>query len=269
MLSASQKQRPLRCSYAGAIVTHQTQSYRRSAQPMRTRRAARLDGASDARPWGMHAFTAAMLILGTLVGGCGLEVSARTIDRRVLPPPERDGGPSLTHVLATRHSVRTFRSEALDDEALGQLLWAAQGINDGHRTAPSAGALYPLKIYVADSQGVWRYVPDDHALVRERTDDRRAAITRACFGQDAVSGAPVLLVVTAEIAITARKYGPRAERYAALEAGHATQNVLLTATALGLGAVPIGAFDDATLSKAVGLAAHVTPFYVVPVGTPR
>lgn len=211
----------------------------------------------------------AMLIIGTVVGGCGVDVSARTIDRRALPAPQRDGGPSLAHVLATRHSVRTFRSEAIDDESLGQLLWAAQGINDGHRTAPSAGALYPLKIYVADAQGVWRYVPEDHALVRERGDDRRAAIARACFGQDAVSGAPAVLVVTADVAVTARKYGARAERYAALEAGHATQNVLLTATALGLGSVPIGAFDDAAMVKAVGLAGHVTPFYVVPLGTPR
>jgi SagB-type dehydrogenase family enzyme len=129
--------------------------------------------------------------------------------------------------------------------------------------------LYPLTIYVADSQGVWRYVPEDHALVRERGDDRRAAIARACFGQDAVSGAPVLFVVAADIAVTARKYGARAERYAALEAGHATQNMLLTATGLGLGGVPVGAFDDAALAKAVGIAAHLTTFYVVPVGTPR
>jgi SagB-type dehydrogenase family enzyme len=216
----------------------------------------------------MHTFAAAMMV-GALVAAGSVDVSARTNDRRALPAPQRDGGPSLTHVLATRHSVRTFRSDAIDDEALGQLLWAAQGINDGHRTAPSAGALYPLTIYVADAQGVWRYVPADHALVRERTDDRRAVIARACFGQDAVSGAPVVLVVTAEVAITARKYGSRADRFAALEAGHATQNVLLTATALGLGAVPIGAFEDAAIAKAVGFPADQTPFYVVPIGTPR
>lgn len=227
----------------------------------------RCDGARDAAIRGMHPLAAAMMI-GVLAAGGSADVSAGTIERRALPAPQRDGGPSLTHVLATRRSVRAFRNEAIDDEALGQLLWAAQGINDGHRTAPSAGALYPLTIYVADARGVWRYVPVDHALVRERADDRRSAIARACFGQDAVSGAPILLVVTAELAITAHKYGSRAERFAALEAGHATQNVLLTATALDLGAVPVGAFEDAALVKAVGLPKDRTPFYVVPIGTP-
>jgi SagB-type dehydrogenase family enzyme len=105
-------------------------------------------------------------------------------------------------------------------------------------------------------------------LLRETSEDRRGAVVDASFGQPAVR-APTVIVISAEIAITARKYGPRAERYAVLEAGHAAQNVLLTAAALDLGAAPVGAFDDRALRRAVGLAEDATPLYVIPIGAPR
>ncbi len=189
-------------------------------------------------------------------------------ERRVLPAPDRSGGPSLAAVLATRRSIRAFDTRALDDRELAQLLWAAQGITDGHRTAPSAGALYPLAVRIADARGVWRYVPADHALVRESASDRRRDIVAASGGQQSVREAPVIFVITAELAITARKYGLRAERFATLEAGHVAQNVLLEATALGLGAVPIGAFDDGTLRRALALSAAEMPLYMLAVGSP-
>jgi SagB-type dehydrogenase family enzyme len=189
-------------------------------------------------------------------------------DRKVLPAPRREGGPALATVLATRRSTRSFADRDLDDAELGQLLWAGQGVVDGRRTAPSAGALYPITLRVADGAGVWRYVPVDHAIVRESAVDRRAAIIKSSFSQDAMRTAPAILVVTARVAITARKYGGRAERYATLEAGHVAQNVLLAATALGLGAVPIGAFDDAALRRSLGLPATELPLYLIPVGAP-
>lgn len=202
-------------------------------------------------------------LIGAFVGG-----PARAdgdLDRRTLPPPARTAGASLASVLATRRSVRTFRTTALDDAALGQLVWAAQGITDGHRTAPSAGALYPLTVWVADARGVWRYLPTDHALVRTRAEDQRA---RLVPDQDELARAPVLIVITGQTAITARKYGKRAERYVMLEAGHAAQNLLLTATALELGAVPIGAFDDRAVRTALGVPDDTLPLYVIPVGAP-
>ena len=189
------------------------------------------------------------------------------VARRVLPPPQRRGGPALTSVLAARHSQRSFGAGDLDDATLGQLLWAAQGVTSpGHRTAPSAGALYPLQVRIADARGVWRYVPADHALVREAAGDHRDALARAAFGQESVRSAPVVLVISASFAVTAGKYGSRAERFATLEAGHAAQNVLLEATALELACVPVGAFDDAGLRRAAGLPAAETPLYLLPVG---
>ena len=215
------------------------------------------------------------IALGTIciaaLGGCEARTDAAPAppdpDRRALPPPRRDGGMSLARALASRRSVRTFGVRALDEAQLGQLLWAAQGLADGHRTAPSAGALYPLAVRVADGRGVWRYAPAEHALIRETSEDRRGAVAEASFGQEAVR-APAVLVISAEIAITARKYGRRAERFAVLEAGHAAQNVLLTAAALELGAVPVGAFDDTAVRRVLRLAGDVTPLYVIPVGAP-
>jgi SagB-type dehydrogenase family enzyme len=185
-----------------------------------------------------------------------------------LPEPRRDGGAALATVLATRRSTRQFGPRDLDRSELGQLLWAAQGVTDGHRAAPSAGALYPLAVRVVDADGIWRYLPAEHALRRESAKRARGELASACFGQDFLRSAPVTLVITADIAITARKYGTRADRFAALEAGHAAQNVLLTATALGLAAVPVGAFDDDRLRRALGLPAAETPLYVIPVGAP-
>lgn len=202
-------------------------------------------------------------LVGALVGGIAV---AEPRDRRTLPAPSRTGGAALADVLANRRSVRAFRTTPLPDDALAQLVWAAQGTTrEGHRTAPSAGARYPLTVWIADAQGVWRYVPADHVLVRARADDQRAAIVP---DEAAFARAPAILVITGEVAITARKYGGRAERYVMLEAGHAAQNVLLTATALELGAVPVGAFDDRAVRRALGVGREVLPLYVIPIGTP-
>lgn len=197
---------------------------------------------------------------------CEPSWSQPTGERKTLPAPQRSGGPALAGVLATRRSRRAFGRRELTDAELGQLLWAGQGTTDGHRTAPSAGALYPITVRVADARGVWRYVSADHAIVRESDVDHRAAVASASFGQDAVRGAPAILVITADVAVTARKYGARAERYVTLEAGHVAQNVLLEATALGIGAVPIGAFDDEAVRRALALSAGETPLYLIPVG---
>lgn len=185
---------------------------------------------------------------------------------RVLPAPIKSGGPSLAAVLASRHSSREFSNRELEDTQLGQLLWAAQGLTDGRRTTPSAGALYPLTVRVADTSGVWRYIPADHALVAESSVDRREVLSVASFGQAALSSSPVVLVITARFAVTAKKYGLRAERFATLEAGHAAQNVLLEATALGLAAVPIGGFSDDNVRHALGIETAETPLYLIAVG---
>jgi SagB-type dehydrogenase family enzyme len=155
-------------------------------------------------------------------------------------------------------------------DAIARLLWAAQGqtASWGGRTAPSAGALYPLELYVATEDRLLRYLPAESATEDVTTEDRRLPIATATGGQAAASHAPIVFVLTGVLTRTAEKYGDRAERYVQLEAGHACQNLLLQATALGLGAVPIGAFDDDLLRSAIDADAGELPLYVVPVGHP-
>lgn len=188
-----------------------------------------------------------------------------------LPEPKTSGLVSLEAALQSRRSRRDFTSQELDPSEISQLLWAAQGITDrrGFRTAPSAGALYPLELYIVTADGVFHYQPQKHALEVIRGSDLRAALHDAALGQDPVLEAPLVMVITAVYERTQAKYGSeRSPRYVHLEAGHAAQNVLLQATALDLGAVPIGAFYDAKVQTILGLPEDHEPLYLIPIGHP-
>lgn len=196
---------------------------------------------------------------------------AATSFSTALPSPAVTGDQSLEQALARRRSVREFTDQPLTTTDLGQLLWAAQGITNerGLRTAPSAGALYPLELYVTTAEGVFHYIPSEHRLLVVSQTDARTRLCQAALRQEAVRRAPAVFIVTAVYARTAAKYGQeRTPRYVHLEAGHAAQNLLLQATALGLGAVPIGAFHDDQVQEALGLPADQEPLYLIPVGHP-
>lgn len=183
-----------------------------------------------------------------------------------LPRPDLASSP-LCDLLARRRSRREFGRRQLLPAELGALLWAGQGITspEGGRAAPSAGALYPVTLSVVDALGVWRYQPGAHALAPAVLGDRRRRLA-AATEQDEVAQAPLTVAVTARPDVLAGRYGARAERYATLEAGHVAQSLLLMATALGLAAVPIAAFDDGKVRAALALGADDLPLYLVPVG---
>lgn len=187
-----------------------------------------------------------------------------------LPEPRTEGDLSVEEAIALRRSVRAFTEEALTLEELSQLLWAAQGVTAtwGGRTAPSAGALYPLEVYAATPDGLLHYLPEGHRARTEATADLRAQLSEAAGGQAAVADAAVVLVIAAVPARTEARYGERAERYVQLEAGHVAQNVLLEAVALGLGGVPIGAFSDEDVGRVLALPSGEVPLYLLPVGHP-
>jgi SagB-type dehydrogenase family enzyme len=217
-----------------------------------------------------------ILVVVLLAAACGPAASTAAppsapVAVTPLPTPATSGDTSLEAALAGRRSVREFSDRPLTAAELGQLLWAAQGITDprGYRTAPSAGALYPLEIYVATAGGLYHYQPARHALAVVGRSDVRQALYQAALRQAAVSQAPAVFVIAAVYERTAIKYGAeRSPRYVHLEAGHAAQNILLQAVTLGLGAVPIGAFDDEAIQEAMGLPAEEQPLYVIPVGRP-
>ncbi len=189
----------------------------------------------------------------------------------MLPSPVTDGSASLEQALLRRRSVREFAEDDLTVTQISQLLWAAQGITDpsGRRTAPSAGALYPLELYVATRAGLDHYEPHGHRLVRVSEGDLRAALGSAAR-QATVADAPAVFVISAVPARTAAKYGDaRATRYVDLEAGHAAENLLLQAVTLDLGAVVVGAFDDGDVLRVLGAPRGLAPLYLIPVGHPR
>jgi len=188
-----------------------------------------------------------------------------------LASPHLDGGVSLESALLHRRSVRDFTEEPLSDEEVSQLLWAAQGVTSpqGGRTAPSAGALYPLEVYVVTADGVFHYLPAHHQAEMHARGDRRGSLQAAGLSQSAIGAAPAVFVIAAVFARTQGKYGERATRYVYLEAGHAAQNLLLQAVALDLGGVPIGAFADAQVSLALDLPGNHEPLYLIPIGHPR
>lgn len=210
--------------------------------------------------------------MSSAMGAAMIQTKSSSASILRLPPPEQKGKMSLEEALARRRSVREFTREALTERELSQLLWAAQGIThaEGLRTAPSAGALYPLELYVASAGGFYRYEPRPHQLVRLSDRDLRAAMRRTALGQEAITQAAAVFVIAAVYERTSRKYGAaRTPRYVHMEVGHAAQNLLLEAVALGLGGVPIGAFENEALQKALRLPVDHCPLYLIPVGHPR
>ena len=188
-----------------------------------------------------------------------------------LPAPHLESDVSLEEALRRRRSIRDYTEEPLTWEEISQLLWATQGITAdwGGRTAPSAGALYPLEVYVAIAEGAYHYLPQGHRVELISSSDVRQGLWRSALLQDWIREAPAVFIIAAVYERTERKYGSRAERYVKLEAGHACQNLLLQAVGLDLGAVPVGAFYDDQVQAVLGLAADHEPLYLVPVGHPR
>lgn len=212
------------------------------------------------------------------LGAVALPVLA-SISRRALadvvalPPPHLEGGMPLERTLAERRSVREFAQGVLSLSQVAQLLWAAQGVTmDGLRTAPSAGALYPLELYLVAGEvldlapGAYRYVPAKHVLQQLTAGNVRRQLCAAALAQECVAAGAVVVVFTAVERRTTRKYGERGVRYVHIEVGHAAQNLALQATALGLGSVTVGAFDDAAVARLLNLPKGEAPLYLMPVG---
>ncbi|HEY60887.1 MAG TPA: SagB/ThcOx family dehydrogenase [Anaerolineae bacterium] len=189
--------------------------------------------------------------------------------------PEYDSNTSVEQALLERRSVRAYKDEPLTLTEVSQLLWAAQGITDprkGFRTAPSAGALYPLEVYVVINnaegvaKGVYKYKPHEHELVKVKDGGVRDELTVAALGQTCVGDGSMVIVFSAVYERTTQKYGDRGIRYVHMEAGHAAQNVYLQAVSLNLGTVVVGAFKDDEVRKILNMSDEEHPLYIMPVG---
>jgi len=188
-----------------------------------------------------------------------------------LSSPKLTGPVSLEEALAKRRSVRQFTTQALNFGQIGQLAWAGQGITEqekGFRTAPSAGAIYPIELYFATQEGLFAYHPDKHNLEELSSRDIRDKLATAAFEQSAVAKAACDVIIAGSVKKLLSDYGNKAKRYMLLEAGHVAQNIQLQAVSLGLGSVPVGAFEIRDVSKVCRLPANLEPIYIICVGYP-
>lgn len=218
-----------------------------------------------------HVLCCVMAICASVLGGANMSTT-KPEGRKPLPPADVSGKMPFEQTIAMRRSIRDFAAKTLTTEQIGQLCWAGQGITDpatGYRAAPSAGALYPIELYLVTGEGVYHYRPREHALETHLADDVRRPLQRASIDQGSVGEAPLTVAIAAVVDRAARKYRARAERYCFIEAGHVAQNMLLQATALGLGGVPVGAFDDDQVAGVLRLPKDTRVLYLLPMGYPR
>ena len=200
-------------------------------------------------------------------------MSALAKDKTIpLPAPSRRGSVSVEEALSRRRSIRDFAETPLSIQEVAQLVWAAQGISyaPNRRTSPSAGATYPLTLYLVVNRakglepGVYRYANEEHGLEPLKLGDLSDGLVRACLNQRFVKSASVVLLIAAKAERTTQRYGERGVRYMHMECGHAGQNIYLQAEAMGLGTVAVGAFEDARVQEVTGITEPV--MYLFPVG---
>ena len=200
-----------------------------------------------------------------------------------LSEPRLSSRISVEEALLNRRSIREFTNEALTLFEVSQILWSAYGITKEHsypsflrgglRTATSAGALYPLEIYLVAGNvkglknGIYRYISDGHFLELISDGDFRKDLSDAALNQEFIAQAPASLVYTAIFKRTTKKYGNRGrERYVCMDLGHSAQNVYLQAYALNIGTCAIGAFTDRMVSMVMQLPDNEEPLYILPFG---
>ena len=180
----------------------------------------------------------------------------------------------IEELIEKRRSVRKYTDRELSESVISRILWTAQGISseDGLRTSPSAGALYPLEIHVVAGEvselepGIYRYIPEEHTLVQEIAGDLREKLSKAVLSQPMVKNAFASIVISAVYPRITSKYGKRGIRYAHMEAGHAAQNVYLMGVELGIGTCAIGAFEDEEVRKVLKMPVNEDPLYIMPLG---
>jgi len=191
-----------------------------------------------------------------------------------LPDPSSEDPISLEEAIAERRSIRNYREGEISRSELSRLLWAAQGITGegDKRAAPSAGATYPLELYIAAEgveglePGLYRYRPEGHLLEMVLSGSLSNELQDAALGQTFVGQGSLNLIIAADYQRTTGRYDERGERYVHMEVGHAGQNIYLQAENLGLGTVAVGAFDDSRVKELLDLPDDQDPLYIMPVG---
>ncbi len=235
--------------------------------------------------FGIAVFLVTLAFVSALAAGEGSFPQELTVLQTInLPAPRHDGGVSIEKAMLERRSVRQYSPDPITLADCSQLLWSAYGITltlekmpdfvrGGLRTAPSAGARYPLELYlvawnVSDlPPGIYRYESNGHKLQKIADGDFRDPLAEACLGQDWLKQAAVSIVYSAVFERNTVKYGERGrQRYVCMDLGHSGENVYLQCGSMGMGTCAIGAFTDLRLKQVIGMTKEEEPLYVMPVG---
>lgn len=187
-----------------------------------------------------------------------------------LPKPRDKSGVSIEETLNKRRSIREYKRGELRLEEVSQLLWAAAGKNLYRRTYPSAGATYPIELYLISGDveglepGIYHYIYSRHSLEKIKDQDVRRLLCKASLEQSMIEEASVSFIIAANYQRTTIHYGQRGIRYVHMEVGHIGQNLSLQAIALNIGTVMIGAFDDKRVKEILEI--EEDPLYIIPAG---
>ncbi len=192
-----------------------------------------------------------------------------------LPKPENISKISIEEALLKRRSIREYKDEALTIKEVSQILWSAQGITEPKkkfRTAPSAGAIFPLNIYLVVNKveniekGIYKYLPETHEIIQFLNEDKREDIYKACLQQSCIKNGAIIIVITGNFEKIKKRYSERGVRYTYIEVGHCSQNIYLQCVSLNLGTVAVGAFYDEEVKKILKLPDEEEPLYLMPIG---
>lgn len=217
----------------------------------------------------------AVLIAGEFFAACHADRRPGPDSNAIkLPPPVLKSSVSIEEALQKRRSIRSYKNEPLTLKEISQLLWAAQGITGGGRlrTAPSAGAVYPMTIYLAAGKveglppAIYKYYPHSHSLEFLKPGDFRENLSEACYGQSSVKNAPAIIIFAGNLDKMSSKYGTKSLNFICQESGHAAQNVYLQAVSLNIGTVVVGAFEDGEVKKILNLTGNEKILYLMPAG---
>jgi SagB-type dehydrogenase family enzyme len=223
------------------------------------------------------------LFISLFTGACNMSTSKNFKTKNLsfseniitLSKPILDSKISIEKALNTRRSIRNYKKSPLSLEQISQLLWAAQGITNsqGLRTAPSAGALYPLEIYLVSNNvsnldpGVYSYKNNSHTLKKISQENKISDLSGACLNQECVKNCSAAIVICVIYERTTQKYGPRGKDYALIEVGCASQNIHLQAVSLNIGTVYVGGFEEHKVTQVIQAKNNEHPWCVMPLGT--
>ncbi len=191
-----------------------------------------------------------------------------------LPEPTFMSNTSIENALLSRRSMRIFKPESLSIEEISQLAWAAQGVNDprGFRTSPSAGAFYPINLYIVTQnvenlpKGIYKYKAEEHELIQIASEENASQFFNSITTQYSLKNPAAIFIFSAKVEQIIASYGSFGKKFLYMEAGHTTQNLYLQTTSLEIGTTMIGGVNEKEIRQALNMSSYEHPLCMMPVG---